>query len=130
MEYSFHLSFSLSFSLSLSSPAEVPRAAFSSLAHIINRIHELKLVKDKHGADAILSSYIQFVFSTPQGPGNTSAFDPRLTVKNRSSSLLTEEAEMKRSASLRTGKHSVHVASSENLSHTHTHIITIMLLSE
>lgn len=88
--------------------AEVPRAAFSSLAHIVDRIHELKLTRDKHNRDCILCSYVQYVFSGPQGPPNSSSFDPRHVTALRSrSSFINEEDGMRRSSSLRQGKHAI-----------------------
>ena len=88
--------------------AEVPRAAFSSLAHIVNRIHELKLTRDKHNRDCILCSYVQYVFSGPQGPANSSSFDPRHVTALRSrSSFINEDDGMRRSSSLRQGKHAI-----------------------
>lgn len=81
--------------------AEVPRAAFGSLAHIINRMHELKMPKDKHGRDVTLASYIQYVFSTPQGPSST-GFDARQPTNQRTSRLFSDdEIYPRRSSSLR-----------------------------
>ena len=89
---------SLCFSL-----AEVPRAAFSSLAHTINRVHELKLAKDKHDCDIILAQYIQYVFTTPLAPTNTSAFDPNI----RRTQSISEDDGMRRSSSMRQGSRHV-----------------------
>ena len=64
-------------------------------------MHELRLPKDKHGRDGTLASYIQYVFSTPQGPG-ISGFDTRHTANQRSSRLFSDdEVYPRRSASLR-----------------------------
>ena len=64
-------------------------------------MHELRLPKDKHGRDGTLASYIQYVFSTPQGPG-VSGFDTRHTANQRSSRLFSDdEVYPRRSASLR-----------------------------
>ena len=62
--------------------------------------------RDKHGRDSTLASYVQYVFTTPQGPGSSS-FDTRQTTNQRSSRLFSDdEIYPRRSASLRQ-KHSV-----------------------
>ena len=51
---------------------------------------------------------MQYVFSGPQGPPNSSSFDPRHVTALRSrSSFINEEDGMRRSSSLRQGKHAI-----------------------
>ena len=88
---------------SLSPLAEVPRAAFSSLAHAISRVHDLKLPNDKHSRNEILCSYVQYMFTAPEPHSNSAAFDARGTFY-RTRGPSSGEDDLKRSASLRHGK--------------------------
>ena len=107
--------------------ADVPRAAFYSLAHIVNRMHELKLPMDKHSRDAILASYIQYVFCTPQGPGSSN-FDTRQTTNQRSSRLFSDdEIYPRRSASLRQ-KHSLQQRTYSIHVHVHVYMYVMHVL--
>ena len=48
--------------------------SFETIAHIVARIHTLlDNAQDTHGRNALLSSYIQFVFMTPDGDDDSSS---------------------------------------------------------
>ena len=72
------------------------------MAHIINRVHELKLPRDKHNRDIILASYVQYVFACPVSPTSSTNFDVHNAATLRSNSV-TEEDALKRSSSLKHG---------------------------
>lgn len=55
--------------------AEVPGRAFEAMANIVRTVHSLPLPQDKHGRSSILASYVQYVFSAPQGQHPAGAFD-------------------------------------------------------
>ena len=93
--------FSSSSSSSFFSSVEVQRSAFASLAHVIKTVHNLHLhvPTDKHGRNIILSSYVQFVFSAPEGPSNAAGFDVRHSTASRSRGSFHSDNDVSRRSS-------------------------------
>ena len=61
--------------------AEVPPKAFEAIIRMVNMVHCLGLFCDKHDRNIILTSYIQFVFTTPLGQHPASAFNRTATIQ-------------------------------------------------
>lgn len=72
--------------------ADIPSKAFEAMSSIVQRIQRLDLPTDKHARNTILTSYVQFVFSSPVAQYAPGAFDSRTaTLKGRLGSTETSE---------------------------------------
>ena len=69
--------------------AKVSGNAFEAMVHIVDTVQSLDLFYDKHERNGILSSYLQFVFNSPQGQHSSGAFDSKTATltKGRASSV-------------------------------------------
>ena len=65
----------------LSLTADIPPKAFEAIIRMVNMIHSLGLTTDKHNRNMILSSYIQYVFTTPLGQHPAQAFNKTGTIQ-------------------------------------------------
>ena len=61
--------------------ADIPPKAFEAIIRIVNMVHTLGLTTDKHNRNLILSSYIQYVFTTPLGQHPAHAFNRSATMQ-------------------------------------------------
>lgn len=57
--------------------AKVSSNSFEALANIVHTVQNLDLPCDKHERNSILSSYLQYVFNSPQGQHTSGAFDAK-----------------------------------------------------
>lgn len=73
--------------------AKVSSYAFGAMANIVHTVQSLYLPHDKHERNVILSSYLQYVFNSPQGQHSAGAFDSKTATltKGRTSSFGTSE---------------------------------------
>ena len=73
--------------------AKVSSAAFGAMANIVHTVQTLELSCDKHERNGILSSYLQYVFSAPQGQHSPGAFDTKTATlsKGRTASMGASE---------------------------------------